>query len=54
MHICVGFLKLTTLNSNFKIEKEDESFISGHSVSEHLEYMINKYYASMNYERPSL
>jgi beta-phosphoglucomutase-like phosphatase (HAD superfamily) len=29
--------------SNFKIEKEDEPFISGHSVSEHLQYMINKY-----------
>ena len=30
-------------NSNFKIEKEDEPFISGHSVSEHLQYMIDKY-----------
>jgi beta-phosphoglucomutase-like phosphatase (HAD superfamily) len=29
--------------SNFKIEKEDEPFISGHSVSEHLNYMIQKY-----------
>ena len=30
--------------SNFKKEKEDEPFISGHSVSEHLRYMIEKYY----------
>ncbi len=30
-------------NSSFKKEKEDEPFISGHSVSEHLQYMINKY-----------
>ncbi len=30
-------------NSGFKIEKEDEPFISGHSVSEHLQYMIDKY-----------
>ncbi len=30
-------------NSNFKYEKEDEPFISGHSVSEHLQYMIDKY-----------
>lgn len=32
------------LNNNFfKYEPEDEPFISGHSVSEHLQYMINKY-----------
>jgi len=30
--------------SNFKCEAEDEPFISGHSVSEHLQYMIEKYY----------
>lgn len=30
-------------NSSFKYEKEDEPFISGHSVSEHLQYMIDKY-----------
>ncbi|MBQ7097687.1 MAG: HAD family phosphatase [Clostridia bacterium] len=29
--------------SDFRYEKEDEPFISGHSVSEHLQYMINKY-----------
>lgn len=29
--------------SNFKRETEDEPFISGHSVSEHLQYMIDKY-----------
>lgn len=28
---------------NFKKEAEDEPFISGHSVSEHLQYMIDKY-----------
>ena len=30
-------------NRNFKKETEDEPFISGHSVSEHLQYMIDKY-----------
>lgn len=30
-------------NRNFKREQEDEPFISGHSVSEHLKYMIDKY-----------
>ena len=29
--------------NNFTREKEDEPFISGHSVSEHLQYMIDKY-----------
>lgn len=29
--------------SDFKRETEDEPFISGHSVSEHLQYMIDKY-----------
>lgn len=29
--------------SDFKCEAEDEPFISGHSVSEHLQYMIDKY-----------
>lgn len=29
--------------SDFKTEPEDEPFISGHSVSEHLQYMIDKY-----------
>ena len=29
--------------SDFKREEEDEPFISGHSVSEHLQYMIEKY-----------
>lgn len=30
-------------DSSFKREAEDEPFISGHSVSEHLQYMIDKY-----------
>lgn len=30
-------------SSSFKREDEDEPFISGHSVSEHLQYMIDKY-----------
>ncbi len=29
--------------SDFKSEAEDKPFISGHSVSEHLQYMIDKY-----------
>ena len=29
--------------ADFKREAEDEPFISGHSVSEHLQYMIDKY-----------
>ncbi len=36
--------------SDFKREKEDEPFISGHSVSEHLQYMIEKYYPQGNLE----
>lgn len=30
-------------DSDFQRESEDEPFISGHSVSEHLQYMIDKY-----------
>ena len=30
-------------DAHFKKEAEDEPFISGHSVSEHLQYMIDKY-----------
>ena len=30
-------------NPSFKREAQDEPFISGHSVSEHLQYMIDKY-----------
>ena len=37
-------------NSSFKREKEDEPFISGHSVSEHLQYMIDKYCPSESLE----
>ncbi|MEG0640724.1 MAG: HAD family phosphatase [Clostridia bacterium] len=29
--------------ASFHVQKEDEPFISGHSVSEHLQYMIAKY-----------
>ncbi len=35
---------------NFRREKEDEPFISGHSVSEHLQYMIDKYAKGMSLE----
>ena len=37
-------------NDNFKRETEDEPFISGHSVSEHLQYMIDKYAKGENLE----
>ncbi len=30
-------------NPDFKLEKEDEPYVSGHSVSEHLKYCIDKY-----------
>ncbi len=30
-------------DDNFKLEKADEPFVSGHSVSEHLQYCIDKY-----------
>ncbi|MCL2462209.1 MAG: HAD family hydrolase, partial [Defluviitaleaceae bacterium] len=36
---------------DFKREEEDEPFISGHSVSEHLQYMINKYAPGGSLER---
>lgn len=38
-------------NDNFKREAEDEPFISGHSVSEHLQYMIDKYAKGESVER---
>ena len=31
------------VNPGFTTEPEDQPFISGHSVSEHLQYMIDKY-----------
>lgn len=37
-------------NPNFKRAAEDEPFISGHSVSEHLQYMIDKYVPGGNLE----
>ncbi len=37
-------------NTNFRKESEDEPFISGHSVSEHLQYMIDKYVPNGNLE----
>lgn len=30
-------------NSSFELQEEDTPFVSGHSVSEHLQYCINKY-----------
>lgn len=36
---------------NFKREQEDEPFISGHSVSEHLKYMIDKYVKGASLEQ---
>ncbi len=38
-------------NSNLKREAEDEPFISGHSVSEHLQYMIDKYAKGASLEK---
>ena len=38
-------------NSKFKREVEDEPFISGHSVSEHLQYMIDKYAKGASLEK---
>lgn len=35
--------KQLTGKRNFRLEEEDEPFVSGHSVSEHLQYCINKY-----------
>lgn len=36
--------------NSFRYDAEDEPFISGHSVSEHLQYMIDKYAAGMSLE----
>lgn len=36
---------------NFKREAQDEPFISGHSVSEHLQYMIDKYAKGASLEK---
>ena len=37
--------------SDFKTEPEDEPYISGHSVSEHLQYMIDKYAKNESLEK---
>ena len=38
-------------NTHFQREAEDEPFISGHSVSEHLQYMIDKYAKGSSLEK---
>lgn len=37
--------------ADFQLAEEDEPFVSGHSVSEHLQYCIEKYYPSGSLER---
>jgi len=37
-------------DKNFKLENEDAPHVSGHSVSEHLQYCINKYCPTKNVE----
>ena len=37
-------------NSKFVLEDEDEPFVSGHSISEHLQYCINKYCSGQSVE----
>ena len=37
-------------NPNFSLESEDEPFVSGHSVSEHLHYCLQKYCPDKNVE----
>lgn len=48
-------IELTTAslleNSSFKLEAEDFPHVSGHSVSEHLQYCINKYCPSKTVEQ---
>lgn len=44
MYIIEETIKKLMGKNDFVREKEDEPFISGHSVSEHLQYMIDKYY----------
>jgi beta-phosphoglucomutase-like phosphatase (HAD superfamily) len=43
----IWIIEMTTAsllgNPEFKLEQEDMPFVSGHSVSEHLQYCINKY-----------
>lgn len=38
-------------NDAFRLVREDEPFVSGHSVSEHLKYCINKYVPSATVEQ---
>lgn len=38
-------------NANFKLENDDIPHVSGHSVSEHLQYCINKYCPDKNVEQ---
>lgn len=46
-HFWIWIIEQTTArllgDKNFKLEVEDEPFVSGNSVSEHLQYCINKY-----------
>lgn len=38
-------------NASFRLEDEDEPYVSGHSVSEHLQYCINKYCPDQKVEK---
>ena len=46
-HFWIWIIEKTTAsllgNANFKLEAGDEPFVSGHSVSEHLQYCVGKY-----------
>ena len=50
-HLQISGTARLLCNSNFKREAEDEPFISGHSVSEHLQYMIDKYAKGASLEK---
>ncbi len=48
MWIIERVIKELSGKSNFSFEISDETHISGHSVSEHLQYAINKYFPGAN------
>ena len=51
----IWIIEMTTASllgdPNFKLEQEDLPYVSGHSVSEHLQYCINKYCPNESVER---
>lgn len=44
IHVIEETVRLTSYDTDFSVSEADIPFVSGHSVSEHLQYCIDKYY----------